>query len=179
VLEVSRAQRLGFKRVADWAAEFAPGAWQRLSAGEGAKGPRLYDWAYRAFEGAAAGWRQGLLVRRSLSNAEELAFYLTYAPETSRLEDLVRVAGLRWSIEVCFEAAKGEVGLDQYEVRRWSGWHRHITLALLAHAYLVVIRSQAGGEKRPSGSVGGVGAADGSGGSPATVACGVGAGAGC
>src|ERR687886_2962442 len=121
VLEVSRAQRLGFKRVADWAAEFTPGAWQRLSAGEGAKGPRLYDWAYRAFPGAAPGWRQGLLVRRSLGKADELAFYLTYAPETSGLVDLVRVAGLRWTIEVCFEAAKGEVGLDQYEVRRGGG----------------------------------------------------------
>jgi SRSO17 transposase len=178
VLEVSRAQRLGFKRVADWAAEFTPGAWQRLSAGEGAKGPRLYDWAYRAFAGAAPGWRQGLLVRRSLSKADELAFYLTYAPETSGLVDLVRVAGRRWTIEVCFEAAKGEVGLDQYEVRRWSGWHRHITLALLAHAYLVVIRSQADGEKRPGGCVAGAGSGECSGSSPAAVACGVGAGAG-
>ena len=179
VLEVTSAQRLGFKRVDAWAAEFAPEAWQRLSAGEGAKGPRLYAWAYRAFPGAAPGWRQGLLVRRSLSNRDELAFYLTYSPETSGLEDLVRVAGLRWTIEVCFEEAKGEVGLDQYEVRRWSAWHRHITLALLAHAYLVVIRSQAGGEKRPSGSVGGVGAADGSGGVPAAVAPGLARGSGC
>ena len=92
--------------------------------------------------------------------------------------DLVRVAGRRWTIEVCFEAAKGEVGLDQYEVRRWSGWHRHITLALLAHAYLVVIRSQADGEKRPGGSVAGAGSGECSGSSPAAVACGVGAGAG-
>jgi SRSO17 transposase len=179
VLEVSRAQRLGFERVEAWAAQFAPGAWQRLSAGEGAKGPRLYEWAYRAFAGAAPGWRQGLLVRRSLSNADELAFYLTSAPETSGLEDLVRVAGLRWTIEVCFEAAKGEVGLDQYEVRRWSGWHRHITLALLAHAYLVVIRSQAGGEKRPSGFEARVVADDGPGGAPSVVAPGVGSDAGC
>jgi SRSO17 transposase len=179
VLEVSSGQRLGFKRVADWAAQFAPGAWQRLSAGEGAKGPRLYDWAYRSFAGAAPGWRQGLLVRRSLSNAEELAFYLTYAPETSGLVELVRVAGLRWTIEVCFEAAKGEVGLDQYEVRRWDGWHRHVTLALLAHAYLVVVRSQADGERRPGGCVAGAGSADGPGSPPAVVACGVGAGPGC
>jgi SRSO17 transposase len=179
VLEVGRGQRLGFKRVETWAAEFAPETWQRLSAGEGAKGPRLYDWAYRSFAGAAPGWRQGLLVRRSLSNAEELAFYLTYAPETSGLVELVRVAGLRWTIEVCFEAAKSEVGLDQYEVRRWDGWHRHVTLALLAHAYLVVVRSQADGEKRPGGCVAGAGSADGPGSSPAVVACGVGAGPGC
>src|SRR5919202_2369727 len=179
VLEVSRAQRLGFKRVADWAAEFTPGAWQRLSAGEGAKGPRLYDWAYRAFAGAAPGWRQGLLVRRSLSKADELAFYLTYAPETCGLVDLVRVAGQRWTIEVCFEAAKGEVGLDQYEVRRWSGWHRHITLALLAHAYLAVIRSRVGGGKRAGGFEARVVADDGAGGAPSVMASGVGAGGGC
>jgi SRSO17 transposase len=179
VLEVSSAQRLGFKRVADWAAEFAPGAWQRLSAGEGAKGPRLYDWAYRSFAGAAPGWRQGLLVRRSLSKADELAFYLTYAPETCGLVDLVRVAGQRWTIEVCFEAAKGEVGLDQYEVRRWSGWHRHITLALLAHAYLAVIRSRVGGGKRAGGFEARVVADDGAGGAPSVMASGVGAGGGC
>jgi SRSO17 transposase len=178
VPEVSRAQRLGFKRVEAWAAQFAPGAWQRLSAGEGAKGPRLYDWAYRAFAGAAPGWCQGLLVRRSLANTDELAFYLTYAPETSGLVDLVRVAGLRWTIEVCFEAAKGEVGLDQYEVRRWNGWHRHITLALLAHAYLMVVRSQAEGEKRSGGCVAGAGSGECPGSSPAAVASGVGAGAG-
>ena len=179
VLEVSRDQQLGFKRVETWAAEFAPEAWQRLSAGDGAKGPRLYDWAYRAFPGAAPGWHQGLLVRRSLGKADELAFYLTYAPETSGLLDLVRVAGLRWSIEVCFAAAKGEVGLDQYEVRRWDGWHRHVTLALLAHAYLAVIRSQAEGEKRSGGCVGGACAADGPGGAPAAMAPGVARGSGC
>ena len=89
------------------------------------------------------------------------------------------MAGLRWTIEVCFEAAKGEVGLDPYEVRRWDGWHRHVTLALLAHAYLVVVRSQADGEKRPGGCVAGAGSADGPGSSPSVVACGVGAGPGC
>jgi SRSO17 transposase len=179
VLEVSSAQRLASKRVQAWAAEFAPEAWQRLSAGDGAKGPRLYEWAYRAFPGGEPGWCQGLLVRRSLSKAEELAFYLTYAPETSRLSDLVRVAGLRWTIEVCFEEAKSEVGLDQYEVRRWDGWHRHITLALLAHAYLVVVRNQAAGEKKPGGSVAGAGSGECAGSSPSGVAGGVGPGPGC
>ena len=70
------------------------------------------------------------------------------APDTAELSDLVRVAGTRWTIEACFEAAKGEVGLDQYEVRSWTGWHRHITLAMLAHAYLAVLRCAAGGETR-------------------------------
>ena len=70
------------------------------------------------------------------------------APEAADLSDLVRVAGTRWTIEASFEAAKGEVGLDQYEVRSWTGWHRHITLAMLAHAYLAVLRCAAGGETR-------------------------------
>src|SRR5919199_442632 len=179
VLEVTGAQRLGFKPVAAWAAEFAPGAWQRLSAGEGAKGARLYDWAYRAFAGAAPCWRQGLLVRRSLSKAEELAFYLTYAPETSGLVDLVRVAGRRWTIEVCFEAAKGEVGLDPYEVRRGGGGDRDNTLALLGHAYFGVIRSRVGGGKKAGGFEARVVADDGAGGAPSVMASGVGAGGGC
>ena len=74
---------------------------------------------------------------------EELAYYVCYGPSETALEELVRVAGRRWTIEECFEEAKGEVGLDQYEVRRWNGWYRHITLAMLAHAYLTVIRNQA------------------------------------
>ena len=101
------------------------GGWQRLSAGEGAKGPRLYDWAFLPYRGGAPpGWAKGLLVRRKLDEPDELAFYLTLAPEGTDLATLVRVAGTRWTIEGCFEAAKGEVGLDEYEVRSWTGWHR-------------------------------------------------------
>jgi SRSO17 transposase len=78
-----------------------------------------------------------------------LAFYLTVAPPGTTLADLVRVAGMRWTIEEGFEAAKGEVGLDQYEVRSWTGWHRHITLAMLALAFLTVVRKAAIGGRRP------------------------------
>src|SRR4051794_40098340 len=78
----------------------------------------------------------------------KVTFYLTLAPDTAGLSDLVRVPGTRWTCEACFEATKGEVGLDQYEVRSWTGWHRHIPLAMLAHAYLTVIRHTADGEKR-------------------------------
>ena len=147
---------------------------QALSAGDGAKGPRLYDWAYRPVRGAAQGWEKGLLIRRKPDKPTELAFYLTLAPTSVRLRDLVRVAGQRWTIETCFEAAKGEVGLDQYEVRSWTGWHRHITLAMLAHAYLAAVRALAGGEKRARGFASGATAADGSGGSSSSVASGVG-----
>ena len=143
VLAVTSGQRLGLVPVEEWPAEVPPDGWQRLSAGPGAKGPRLYDWAWRPYRGAAPGWQKGLLVRRSLSKPENLAYYLTHAPETTTLGDLVQVAGTRWTIETCFEEAKGEVGLDQYEVRSWTGWHRHVTLAMLAHAYLAVLRKGA------------------------------------
>ena len=141
VLAVTKAQQLGFSRVEDRAAELPPTAWQRLSAGDGAKGPRRYDWAYLPYgSGAAPGWEKGLLIRRSLAEPGKLAFYLTHAADGTALAELVQIAGTRWTIEACFEAAKGEVGLDQYEVRSWTGWHRHVTLAMLAHAYLAVLR---------------------------------------
>ncbi len=147
-LAVTSRQRLGFKTVADWLEDVPAGTWRRLSAGDGAKGPRLYDWAWLSYGlDAAGGWQKGLLIRRKLAQPEAFTFYLTLAPNTAELSDLVRVAGTRWTIGACFEAAKGEVGLDQYEVRSWTGWHRHITLAMLAHAYLTVIRRAAGGEK--------------------------------
>ena len=179
VLEVTSAQHLGLRRVDAWARDIPAQDWQRLSAGDGSKGPRLYDWAYRSVRGAAKGWQKGLLIRRKLDKPEELAFYLTLAPERTRLCDLVRVAGLRWTIEACFEAAKGEVGLDQYEVRTWTGWHRHITLAMLAYAYLAAVRAAAGGEKRGRGSAAGAFATHGAGGASPALASGVGAPARC
>jgi len=149
VLAVTSGQRLGFVPVEDWLARIPPDGRRRLSAGDGAKGPRLYDWAYLPYRGAAPGWRMGLLIRRSPAEPDDLAYYLTHAPEPTTLAQLVRIAGTRWAIESCFEAAKGEVGLDEYEVRSWTGWHRHITLAMLAHAYLAVLRKAAlGGRGR-------------------------------
>ena len=155
VLAVTRAQRLGFARVEDRLAGIPASLWHRLSAGDGAKGPRLYDWAYLPYGAdAAPGWEKGLLIRRSIAQPDELAFYLTHATDGTALADLVRVAGTRWAIEACFEAAKGEVGLDQYEVRSWAGWHRHVTLAMLAHAYLTALRKVVVGGRanaRPGG----------------------------
>ena len=117
--------------------------WVTCSAGHGAKGRRLYDWTRVALAvPAAADFTRWLLVRRSRSDGE-LAFYACYAPAGTSLGGLVRVAGTRWAIEESFQCAKGEVGLDHYEVRRWPGWYRHITLALLAHAFLTVTRDQA------------------------------------
>lgn len=152
VLTVTSAQRLGRIPVEEWLAEIPPEGWQRLSAGDGAKGPRLYDWAWLPCRGAAPGWQKGLLIRRSTRKPDHLTYYLTHAPDVTPLARLVQVAGTRWTIESCFEAAKGEVGLDQYEVRSWCGWHRHITLAMLAHAYLAVLRKDAIGGSGPARS---------------------------
>jgi SRSO17 transposase len=117
--------------------------WVTCSAGHGAKGRRLYDWTRVALAvPAAADCTRWLLVRRSRADGE-LAFYACFAPAGTSLVGLVRVAGVRWAIEESFQTAKGEVGLDHYEVRRWPGWYRHITLALLAHAFLTVTRAQA------------------------------------
>ena len=130
---------------ADIAATMAPADWTRLSAGDGAKGPRWYDWTRVPIRPLREpGWEHWLLVRRSLTDPEALAYYVCFAPAGTPLEELVRVAGTRWTIESCIEEAKGEVGLDQYEVRKWAGWYRHITLAMFAHAMLTVIRGQAG-----------------------------------
>jgi SRSO17 transposase len=118
--------------------------WSRLSAGDGAKGPRWYDWFLISINPPwPAGWRRWVLVRRNLTDPTELRAFLVFAPETTELPELVKVAGYRWTIEVNLEAAKGEVGLDEYEVRSWSGWYRHITLALWAHALLAVLRAKA------------------------------------
>ncbi len=119
--------------------------WKRLSAGFGSKGERLYDWALMQLS-KQDGWTRALLVRRSIEEKPECAYYLCYAPSgKDRIETLARVAGERWKIEQCFETAKGECGLDHYEVRHWQGWYRHITLSMLAHAVLSVLRAR--GEK--------------------------------
>jgi SRSO17 transposase len=143
VLAVTSKHDLGQRPVTSWIKRLPRQAWQRLSAGDGAKGPRLYDWAYIPYSGAAPGFQCGLLVRRSIADPTELTFYLTHAPKDTSLAKLVQVAGLRWPIESLFEQGKGEVGLDQYEVRSWIGWHRHITLAMFALAYLAAVRTDA------------------------------------
>jgi SRSO17 transposase len=118
--------------------------WVRLSAGDGAKGPRWYDWCWLPLaDPLEPTWRRWLLVRRSVSDPTDLAAYAVFAPQDTLLEQVVRVAGARWTIESCFEAAKGEVGLDQYEVRSWTGWYRHITLVMWALALLAALRAGA------------------------------------
>ena len=126
------------------------GAWARLSAGAGSQGPRWYDWACLAlpYEAATPGMAHWLLVRRSVSDPTERAYYRVFGPAGTPVAEMVRAAGGRWAVEVAFEEAKGQVGLDHYEVRRWDAWHRHITLALLAHAFLVATRAAAGAAEK-------------------------------
>ncbi len=154
VLAVRRNERVGLEgqgilwsvAVSEVMADVAPSAWQRCSAGAGAKGPRVYDWAVVELdESIPEEWPRRLLLRRCLDDETDIAAYRVFAPADTPLAELVRVAGARWAIEASFETAKGEVGLDQYEVRRWTGWYRHITLALLAHAYITATRAQAAG----------------------------------
>jgi len=146
VLAVPRSQRIGLASRADavtagWPEE----AWQRLSAGEGSQGPRWYDWAWMAmeFRWMPPGWTQWVLARRSVSHPHEITYYLVAGPTEVTLAQVVRAAGTRWQVEESFELAKQQVGLDDYEVRNWHGWYRHITLAMVALAFLTVVKGAA------------------------------------
>jgi SRSO17 transposase len=151
LLEVSSPNGVVRQSAEQLAAAVPAAQWIACSAGHGAKGRRLYDWTRVELAApATAGTARWLLVRRSQSDGE-LAFYACFAPRDTPLIGLVRVAGARWAVEEGFEQAKGEVGLDHYEVRRWPGWYRHITLALLAHAFLAVTRAQATSPEQSKG----------------------------
>lgn len=133
-------------------AEIPAGAWRRHSAGDGVQGPRLYDWAIVPLVrlGPAVG-NHLLLARRSLSDPSDIDLFLVFTTTAVTLADLARAAGWRWTIEVGFEAAKGEVGLGHYEVRQYRAWYRHMTLALAAYAVLAVIKARhAAAEKKDS-----------------------------
>jgi len=125
--------------------------WQRLTVAEGEKGPRVYDWAYqRVLESRDRyfGPPAWLLARRSVSNPEEIAYYLAHAPADTPLLTLAQVASTRYTVEQCIEEAKGETGLDEYEVRYWHSWYRHITLSMMAHTWLALVRAKEREKKR-------------------------------
>ena len=157
VLAVSCQQRLWVEfrqqRVDEIARSTPAQAWQRLSVGDGAKGPRVYDWAASRFGlPAAGGLIHWLLIRRSVTDPDDLAYYLGLTPKGTTANDLAYAAGRRWAIETCFECAKQEAGLDEYEVRSWVGWYRHVTLSLLALAFLTAVRAEANQPRRGSRS---------------------------
>ena len=127
-------------------------AWRRLSSGEGTKGPRLHDWAYveladldaEEYSDTLTGtWTRGLLIRRSIADPTDMAFFSTWCPKGTLLKKLVAVEGHRWAIEDSFETAKNEFGLDHNETRSWHGWHRHVSLVMLAFAMMATIRHHA------------------------------------
>ena len=139
------------------AEDLDPSAWQRLSAGMGSKGERLYDWAYCELADLEAGeydeshsglWTRGLLIRRSLTDGE-LAFFSTWCPAGTPTSTLVAVEGRRWAIEDAFETAKTELGLAHNETRSWHGWHRPVSLVMLAFAMMAAVRHRANGMPPP------------------------------
>ncbi len=147
VVAVKCAQRLWMglnqQRVDEIAAGFSSKAWMRMSVDEGAKGPRRYDWAaLKLGTPTEKGLVRRLLVRRNIQTQEH-AYYLCAAPKKATTRGLAIAAGRRWAIETCFEAGKQETGLDEYEVRSWDGWYRHITLSMFALAFLTVVRAAA------------------------------------
>jgi SRSO17 transposase len=159
VLAVPKSQQVrssaGMRRIDALVGWAPPEAWERHTAGAGAKGERLYDWAaallppVAEFDEHRPDAQRWLLARRSISDPGEIAYYLAYAPHATGTAELARIAGMRWAIEECFQAAKNETGLDEYEVRRYPGWYRHITLAMLAHAFLAALAAQAAEKGEP------------------------------
>ena len=128
---------------AELADELPAEAWSAHAAGEGSKGIRLYDWARIALPWIVdAGFERWLLIRRSRQDPEAYAYYLVFAPAGSELAELAGAAGLRWTIEECFQRAKEELGLDHCEARSWHGWHRHMTLCMAAAAFLAGLAAQ-------------------------------------
>jgi len=162
VLAVPKSQQVrsfgAMRRIEELVGMAPDEAWQRASCGAGAKGPRVYDWVAAElplvpdYDYDAAPVGRWMLARRSLGADREIAYYLAYGPADTNVAELIRVAGARWAIEECFQAAKNETGLDQYEVRRYPGWYRHITLAMLAHAFLAVQAADAA-EKGASAAI--------------------------
>lgn len=126
-------------------AQLADVPWACISSGMGSQGPRWYEWQRIALNAPLQpGWTRWVLFRRSCTDPADVTAYRVFAPTATPLEALARVAGARWTVEACIQTGKGEVGLDQYEVRSWTGWYRHITLARWAQAFLLVVRATMG-----------------------------------
>jgi SRSO17 transposase len=132
------------KKIERYVERLPENAFSEVGPARDGSGGRPWEWAcVELAPDKEKGMRRWLLVRRSPHDPEEMGFYQAYGPEGTTVEELVRVCQERWAVEQCFAEAKGEVGLDHYEVRRWDAWHRHVTLCLLAHAFLAVVRSSA------------------------------------
>jgi len=148
VLAVSSQQRLWIeyrqRRFDEIVKDVPADMWFRMNIADGTKGPRVYDWAAGRFgvpdDSGLVKW---MLFRRSVDSPDKIAYYMCLAPADATAQDLAIAAGQRWNIECCFEATKQETGLDEYEVRSWHGWYRHMSLSMLAMAFLTVVRAKA------------------------------------
>jgi SRSO17 transposase len=154
VLAVSRDEYVWMgaqqRTIASVLEELPEEGWVQLSAGAGSKGPRVYEWReVELHPPADGGWHRWLLLRRSLSDPSDVAAYIVFAAAQTSLTAHVQVAGTRWTVEESIQTGKGEVGMDHYEVRSWTGWYRHITLSMWAQAFLAVIREETGAQTAP------------------------------
>jgi SRSO17 transposase len=140
-------------RIDQMIAKLPAGAWKRRMCGQGAHGPRVYDWVAtpirRDFGKDRRGW---VMARRSISDPDEIAYYICYGSRGTRLRELVRVAGARWAVEETFQTAKNEVGLDHYQVRKYGAWYAHITLSMAALAFLTLTRARQQDRDLPKGA---------------------------
>ncbi len=128
-------------RTDEMIAKIRAGAWRRISCGNGAHGPRVYDWVSTPIRATFPHGRRGWVLARRNITTGELAYYVCFGPRGTRLPTLVRTAGARWAVEEGFQITKNEVGLDQYQVRRYDAWYAHITLAMAAAAFLTITRT--------------------------------------
>ena len=154
MLRFPEDERIRQARVDELFGELKAKSWQRLSAGQGSKGERFFEGAWLRLSELSKESRstsksantkkfdKWILARRSIQDPNDCAHYIVFAPSTTTLQQVIQVAGTRWVIETGFEAVKNEAGLDEYEVRSWVAWYRHITLSLLAYAFLVAIRTR-------------------------------------
>jgi SRSO17 transposase len=150
VLAVPKSQMVmtmeffGQARARQLIGELPDDAWTRVSCGDGAHGPREYDWVATAIRPwRREGWDHWLMARRSLTDPTDIAYYICFCPAGTPLEKLVQVAGSRWMVEECFQTSKNETGLDHYQVRGYTAWYRHITLSMAALAFLAILRAEA------------------------------------
>ena len=149
VMAVRRTEKVSMTSTAETVIGSPNTQWHRISAGDGTKGPRLSDWAVIRLPRIAAeqGYRY-ILARRNIDDPTDLAYYFCYSNQPTSLEELVHVAASRWTVEECFQTGKNEAGLDHYQVRDYTAWYKHMTLAMIALAFLTIIK--AAEEKRGS-----------------------------
>ena len=140
VLNISRKEYIEKSSIGVLLSNLPKDGWFEASCGDGSKGARVYDWYIHELScEVPPGFKRVILVRRSKSDPEEMKAYLAFAPQDTPDKKLVEVAGIRWTVEMCFKESKGEVGLDQYEVRNYDSWYKHISFAMAALALITVL----------------------------------------